>query len=180
MVHQTHWDLDTVEYYKSLIYAATQHPAHWDYRYTSSKTWSIHPLAISADVFINTTSPYPNHWTTDVEILLETNGDYTLGTIKYGDRFGEITALGDIGRLILEPKPTFGYTDAGLVLWEHLYSKENQCIFSHVDGNTSRLKIEFVVDGVCLAMAVVSRLPTESDYGIINYVLPTRGSCVWT
>ena len=165
-VHQTHWDLDTQEYYKSLTYASTGSPVK-----ASFKTWSIYPFDISSDVVI--TSSLDTNVSKPVEVSLETYLEKTVGTIKCGNCFGEITALeGVLGTLDLNREQSFSYRDDES--WKYLYSKENQCLLSRDESDRSTWKIQFVVDKVCVATAFV---PTNS---IINNPGPLRGICVWT
>ena len=109
-----------------------------------------------------------------------------MGTIRLGDRFGGITALGSTGIQITgnpNYQNSFSYRDAEQESWKYLYSKENRCIFSYNRTEYSgddrisqwkiQLKIQFVVDGVWVATAIANVYIDN-----IN-VLPTRGSCVW-
>lgn len=107
-----------------------------------------------------------------VEVSLETYLDNTIGTIKCGNCFGEITLRGVIGKLDLGRKQTFSYRDDES--WKYLYSKGSQCLFSRDESDRSTWKIQFVVDEICVATAFVS---TNS---IIDNSGPLRGSCVWT
>ena len=173
--------IDTDEYYKSLTYASTGHPAK------AFKTLSnINPLNISSDVAITVTRSLDINVSAPVEVLLETYLDYkpivTVGTIKCGNCFGEITVLGGgssesgviIGTLDLNRKPSFSYRDEES--WKYLYSttKRSQCLFTRDESDRSTWKIQFVVDQVCVATAFV---PTIS---IIDNPGPLKGSCVWT
>ena len=155
----------TPQYFKSLTYASTGHPAK-----ASFKTLSIYPSDIPSDVAI--TRSLDINVSMPVEVSLETYADKIIGTIKCGNCFGEITALGVIGTLDLDRKQSFSYRDDES--WKYLYSKGSQCIFSRDESEKSTWKIQFVVDEVCVATAFV---PTKS---IIDNPGPLRGSCVWS
>lgn len=155
----------TPQYFKSLTYAATGNPAK-----ASSQTLSIYLSDIPSEVAI--TRSLDLNVSTPVEVVLETYENYTIGTIKCGNCFGEITALGIIGTLDLNRKQSFSYCDDES--WKYLYSKKSQCIFSRDESEKSTWKIQFVVDEVCVATAFV---PTNS---IINNPGPLRGSCIWS